>query len=162
MILIYEERENDTGSRLQLLSLRSTCLKESLCRRGRGCSTCICEVCVYVCGLCERHLSLRVCAWCLLNERKDVFICESCYLYTLSLQVDVGNWDSNLENGFLAGSSWRLEGIWSVVHSCKQFLSTCKELEMIHGGGSGVVFLENPELLHKTMSRWMEASGSSL
>lgn len=61
MILIYEERENDTGSRLQLLSLRSTCLKESLCGKGGGCSTCICEVCVYVCGLCERHLSACVC-----------------------------------------------------------------------------------------------------
>lgn len=123
VILIYEERENDTGSRLQLLSYRSTCLKESLCVGGMGeCSTCIGEVCVYVCGLCERHLYPRVCAWCLLNEIKDVFICESCYLYTLSRQVDVGNWDSNLENGFLAGSRWRLEGIWSVIHSCKQFL----------------------------------------
>lgn len=71
VILIYEERENDTGSRLQLLSLRSTCLKESLCVGGQGCSICIGEVCVYVCGLCERHLCLSVCARgvCLMKEK---------------------------------------------------------------------------------------------
>lgn len=100
--------------------------------RGGGCSTCICEVCVYVCGLCERHLSLRVCAFCLLNERKDVFICESCYLYTLSLQVDVGN-----QNSREWISSW--ERLMSKRNlECCPFLQTVsfcmKELEMIHGG----------------------------
>lgn len=48
--------------------------------------------------------------------------------------------DSDLENGVLAGSSRGLRGIWSAVHSCKQFFSTRTELEMIHGPGSGVVF----------------------
>ena len=69
-------------------------------------------------------------------------------------QVDLGDRDSNLRNEALAGSSPCLEGICSVIPSCKQFLSARKDLEMIHGRGSGVFFLENLNFQHKkTKSR---------
>ena len=64
MILIYGERENDTSSILQLLSLKSTCLKESLC-------VCVCDICVcaHVWVCCVVHVICEVCvyAMCVVN-----------------------------------------------------------------------------------------------